>query len=367
MGRTTTTVVVTMGSEMMTGETLGYSTEMTESGWRGYVARRRPGRQRGVGASNARKNDDGRCTDAECVVRLREQDCLFDDARPWVIFAPQDEGHDQKMYQDRRRQDDADRLGSYGGGGVDRVGRDWRRGSWARDDDHYCYGNDEDVYGGGGSGGAMRLDKLVLQSIEASEQCERLDVPRIEQFTVSDVRKLSNKFAKTIYSHGALFFPTNLHFTLPRLADPPSPSPPPDSLPNASQCARYQNSSRTTNLRNRGHRQKIRINTGTPNFGLGIPKPKWGYQYQNGDPQTKMGMRVARIPISVWGSQKQNWDQEIPIPKRGSPNRNGVVQSLTRIGLGFVPIRDFRFESPNWNGIQIGDPILVRGSPNRFG
>ena len=47
----------------------------------------------------------------------------------------------------------------------------------------------------------MRLDKLVLQSIKASEQCEQLDMPRIEKFAVSDVQKLSNEFDKTIYSH----------------------------------------------------------------------------------------------------------------------------------------------------------------------
>jgi hypothetical protein len=45
----------------------------------------------------------------------------------------------------------------------------------------------------------------------------------------------------------------------------------------------------------------------------------------------------------------------------------GIVQSLTRIGLGFVPIWDFRVSSPNWNGIQNGDPISERGSPNRYG
>ena len=43
----------------------------------------------GAGTSSTRKNDNGHCTIAECVVRLKEQDCLFDDARPWVIFAPQ--------------------------------------------------------------------------------------------------------------------------------------------------------------------------------------------------------------------------------------------------------------------------------------
>ena len=40
---------------------------------------------------------------------------------------------------------------------------------------------------------------------------------------------------------------------------------------------------------------------------------------------------------------------------------------LTRIGLGFVPIWDFRVSSPNWNGIQNGDPISERRSPYRNG
>jgi len=31
-------------------------------------------------------------------------------------------------------------------------------GSWARDNDHNCYGDDDDAYGGGGSGAAMQLD-----------------------------------------------------------------------------------------------------------------------------------------------------------------------------------------------------------------
>ena len=49
--------------------------------------------------------------------------------------------------------------------------------------------------------------------------------------------------------------------------------------------------------------------------------------------------------------------------QNGDPQTNmGIVQSLTRIGLGFVPIWDFRVSSPNWNGIQNGDPISERGS-----
>jgi len=120
--------VVTMGLEMTTGEMLGYSTETTESGRRGYVKHCQPAATGGQGGSSARKNDDGHCTVAECIVRLREQDFLVDDVRPRVIFAPQDEGYDRKMHRDWRGQDDADCLGSYGGGGVDRIGWDRRQG-----------------------------------------------------------------------------------------------------------------------------------------------------------------------------------------------------------------------------------------------
>jgi hypothetical protein len=84
-------------------------------------------------------------------------------------------------------------------------------------------------------------------------------------------------------------------------------------------------------------------------------------------------MRVTKIPEPIQGSPNQNGDQDIPIPKWGSLNRDGdahhkefpnrlgdprtemgiktslyqngdpqtemgIVQSLTRIGLGFVPI-----------------------------
>jgi hypothetical protein len=50
-------------------------------------------------------------------------------------------------------------------------------------------------------------------------------------------------------------------------------------------------------------------------------------------------------------------------PKYSREQYTEIVQSLPRIGLGFVPIWDFRVSSPNWNGIQNGDPISERGIP----
>ena len=75
-------------------------------------------------------------------------------------------------------------------------------------------------------------------------------------------------------------------------------------------------------LRRRHHR--LRINTGTPHFSLGIPILVWGSPNQNGDPQTEMGMQItknpqtdSRIPKPIRG----------PIPKRGSQNRFGDLFS----------------------------------------
>jgi hypothetical protein len=109
--------------------------------------------------------------------------------------------------------------------------------------------------------------------------------------------------------------------------------------------------------RRRRHRC-LRINTGTP---LGIPKPKQGSPKRNGDANHKESPNQFGDPRTEMGintSPYQNGDPRISL---------GIVQSLTRIGLGFVPIWDFRVSSPNWNGIQNGDPISERGSPYRNG
>jgi hypothetical protein len=114
--------------------------------------------------------------------------------------------------------------------------------------------------------------------------------------------------------------------------------------------------------RRRHHR--LRINTGTPHFSLGIPILVWGSPNQNRDHRIEMLMCVTnrfgdpRAEMGINTSPYQNGDPKIGL---------GIVQSLTRIGLGFVPIWDFRVLSPNWNGIQNGDPIWERGSPNRYG
>jgi hypothetical protein len=111
-------------------------------------------------------------------------------------------------------------------------------------------------------------------------------------------------------------------------------------------------------LHRRHHR--LRINTGTPHFSLGIPISIWGSPNQNGDPQTEMGMRITKNPQTDSGIPEPKWGSIHPHSpyQNGDPRIGlGIVQSLTRIGLGFVPIWDFRVSSPNWNGIQNGDPI----------
>ena len=107
---------------------------------------------------------------------------------------------------------------------------------------------------------------------------------------------------------------------------------------------------------------------------MGIPESVWGSPYQNGDARGKNPHIGLGIPESVRGSPNQNGDPRTEMGINTSPYQNGdpriclgIFQSLTRIGLGSVPIWDFRISSPNWNGIQNGDPILERGSPNRFG
>jgi 16S rRNA U1498 N3-methylase RsmE len=127
----------------------------------GKNSRRTPSRRRG---------GDEPSLVAECVVRLREQDTVSDDARPWVIFVPLKKQHRTKIMIEKCTEIGAGRMMPIS---SDRIEGESSISSLVgppRDDEDYDY--DDGI-------NAVRLDKLEMQSIEASEQCERLDVPMI--------------------------------------------------------------------------------------------------------------------------------------------------------------------------------------------
>jgi hypothetical protein len=71
---------------------------------------------------------------------------------------------------------------------------------------------------------------------------------------------------------------------------------------------------------------------------LGIPVLVWGSPNRNGDPQTKMGMQITRIPKPIRGSPNRNGIKTSPY-QNGDPRTNmGIVQSLTHTNMGFIPI-----------------------------
>lgn len=120
---------------------------------------------------------------AECVVRIREQDTVGDDARPWVIFVPLRKRDRTKFMIEkctkivagRMMPISSDRMMAVGESSsmiMSSVGPPTIRDR-VRDRDR---DNDDDAVV---DAVAVRLDKLEAQSIEASEQCERLDVPMI--------------------------------------------------------------------------------------------------------------------------------------------------------------------------------------------
>ena len=107
---------------------------------------------------------------------------------------------------------------------------------------------------------------------------------------------------------------------------------------------------------------------GTPHFSLGIPISVWGSPNQNGDPRTEMGMRITKNPQTDLGIPEPKWVSIHPHTNTRIPESVwGLFSHYPELGLGFVPIWDFRVSSPNWKGIQNGDPILERGSPYRNG
>ena len=77
---------------------------------------------------------------------------------------------------------------------------------------------------------------------------------------------------------------------------------------------------------------------GSPNR-FGDPRT----EYQNGDPQSELPWNNSGIPKPIRGSPNWNGDQDIPIPKRGSPNRFSVINQkrfgvYSNLGLyAFIP------------------------------
>jgi 16S rRNA (uracil1498-N3)-methyltransferase len=122
---------------------------------------------------------------AECILELRKQN-ENDLDRPWVIFAPLKNQSRMKLMIEKctelgvgaiilaksDRMDGSVMLSTHGqnndSGNLDAV----YEGQTISSDDDYS-----------GSG----LDKLILQAIEASEQCERLSIPRITNYVSSIV------------------------------------------------------------------------------------------------------------------------------------------------------------------------------------
>ena len=146
----------------------------------GKSGRRTPSRRRG---------GDEPSLVAQCVVRLREQDPVADDARPWVIFVPLKKQHRTKIM--------IEKCTEIGVGRMMPIASDRMEGESSivslvrppRDDD-----DDEDGMD------AARLDKLEVQSIEASEQCERLDVPIITHDAA-----LTRSYVERSSTHGGLW------------------------------------------------------------------------------------------------------------------------------------------------------------------
>jgi hypothetical protein len=64
---------------------------------------------------------------------------------------------------------------------------------------------------------------------------------------------------------------------------------------------------------------RLRINTGTTNFSLGIPISVWGYPNQNGDSRTEMGMRITKNPQTDSGISETKWGSIHPHTKTGIP------------------------------------------------
>lgn len=115
---------------------------------------------------NGRGGDDSLV--AECILQLRAQD-YADDDRPWVLFVP--------LKKQPRMKIMIEKCTELGVGRLISVASDRMEGEASaallgiRGDDIFKGDQADD--------NKLRIDKLEIQAIEASEQCERLGIPII--------------------------------------------------------------------------------------------------------------------------------------------------------------------------------------------
>ena len=123
-------------------------------------------------SARARKQKEDASLVAECILQLRTQDYKKDD-RPWIMFVP--------LKNQQRLKNMIEKCCEMGVGQFVAVSSDRMEGGAAMN---------------------MRFDKLEIQAVEASEQCERLDVPLIstssEDDTLKDVKDIVSQWGSDV-------------------------------------------------------------------------------------------------------------------------------------------------------------------------
>ena len=117
--------------------------------------------------ARSRKQKEDASLVAECILQLRTQDYKKDD-RPWIMYVP--------LKNQQRLKNMIEKCVEMGAGQFVAVSSDRMEGGAAMN---------------------MRFDKLELQAVEASEQCERLDVPLIStssENTLKDVKDIVSQW-----------------------------------------------------------------------------------------------------------------------------------------------------------------------------
>lgn len=129
------------------------------------------GKSRSKKTSRSRKQREDASLIAECIVQLRTQDYNKDD-RPWIMFVPLKKQHRMKNM--------IEKCTELGVGRLIPVSSDRMEGgaAFALLGSKNNHDPNIDMIYGGTNNEELR-SKLVLQAIEASEQCERLDIPII--------------------------------------------------------------------------------------------------------------------------------------------------------------------------------------------